>query len=304
MAKARRLLRLVSAIIRKETMTEKMAPLENKDVIEINYDLIRARERAEMKKRSFINFMLGVIGIGAFLLIWMLVIKLELVDRKLIVSPLEVIQEIINKFYDKKPDGALLYEHVAASLKISLSGFLLANLIGIPLGLIMGWYRNIDRFIRPIFEVIRPIPPIAWIPIMVVLLGIGLKSKMVIIFFSAFIPSLINSYTGIRLTNQVYINVGKTCGASTFSNFIYIGVPSALPMIFAGMKVSLGNSWSTLVAAEMLAATQGLGYFIMMGRTFARVDVIIAGMIIIGVIGIILTSLLELLERKVIKWKV
>lgn len=281
-----------------------MAPNAENSRIEINYDMIRAKERAEMKKASCIKFLLGAVGIGCFLLIWMLIMKLGLVDKKLIVSPLAVIQEIITKFYDKKPDGALLYEHIGASLKISLSGFVLANIIGIPLGLLMGWYKNIDRFVRPIFEVIRPIPPIAWIPIMVVILGIGLKSKMVIIFFSAFIPSLINSYTGIKLTNPVYINVGKTCGASKFTNFIYIGVPSALPMIFAGMKVSLGNSWSTLVAAEMLAATQGLGYFIMMGRTFARVDVILAGMIIIGIIGIILTSLLELLERKIIKWKV
>ncbi len=269
-----------------------------------DYSTIRAKEKAAIKKQQRTTLTLGVVGILAFLLIWTLVVKLELIDSKLIVSPLQVLQEIIAKFSDKKPDGALLYEHVLASLQISISGFILANIIGIPLGLLMGWYKNFDRFLRPLFEVIRPIPPISWIPVMIVLLGIGLKAKMVIIFFSAFIPSLINSYTGICLTNQVFINVGKTCGASKFSNFIHIGVPSALPMIFAGMKVSLGNSWSTLVAAEMLAATKGLGYLIMMGRTFTRVDVIMAGMVIIGIIGIALSTLLEYVESKVIKWKV
>lgn len=269
-----------------------------------DYAKIRAKEKAAIEKQRRTTLILGFAGILGFLFVWTLVVKLELIDSKLIVSPLQVLQEIINKFTDKKPDGALLYEHVLASLEISISGFVLANIIGIPLGLLMGWYKNIDRFVRPIFEIIRPIPPISWIPVMIVLLGIGLKAKMVIIFFSAFIPSLINSYTGIRLTNQVYINVGKTCGASGFSNFIHIGVPSALPMIFAGMKVSLGNSWSTLVAAEMLAATRGLGYLIMMGRTFTRVDVIMAGMVIIGIIGIALSSLLEYIESKVIRWKV
>lgn len=270
----------------------------------LDYAAIREKEKAIVRKQQRRNIILGVVGILGFLLVWTLIVKLELIDKKLIVSPLQVLQEIFAKFHDTNPDGALLHEHVAESLKIAVAGFCLANVIGIPLGLLMGWYKNFDRFLRPLFEIIRPIPPISWIPIMIVLLGIGLKAKMVIIFFSAFIPSLINSYTGIRLTNPVFINVGKTCGASNWSNFIHIGIPSALPMIFAGVKVSLGNSWSTLVAAEMLAATKGLGYLIMMGRTFARVDVIMAGMVIIGIIGITLTSLLELLERKVIKWKV
>lgn len=269
----------------------------------LDYSEIRDRERAVMKKQHMRNIVLGISGIVGFLVLWTIVVKLELIDNRLIVTPFQVVQEIIAKFYDTNPDGSLLPEHIAESLKIALSGFVLANLIGIPLGLFMGWYRNFDRFLRPLFEIIRPIPPISWIPIMIVLLGIGVTSKMVIIFFSAFVPALINSYTGIRLTNQVFINVGKTCGASNWTIFRRVGVPSALPMIFAGIKVSLGNSWSTLVAAEMLAATKGLGYLIMMGRTYARVDVIMAGMVVIGVIGIALTGLLELLEKKVIKWK-
>ncbi len=270
----------------------------------LDYSAIRDKERAAMKKQQIRTVILGIIGIVGFLVLWTLVVELELIDNRLIVSPLQVVQEIIVKFYDTNPDGALLPEHIAESLKIALSGFALAVIVGIPLGLLMGWYKNFDRFLRPLFEIIRPIPPISWIPIMIVLLGIGVTSKMVIIFFSAFVPALINSYTGIKLTNQVFINVGKTCGASNWTIFRKVGIPSAMPMIFAGIKVSLGNSWSTLVAAEMLAAVRGLGYLIMMGRTYARVDVIMAGMVVIGVIGIALTGLLELLEKKVIKWKV
>ncbi len=132
----------------------------------------------------------------------------------------------------------------------------------------------------------------------------GLFAKAVIIFLSAFIASLINSYAGIKLTSQVYINASKTCGASHWTTFWRVGVPSALPMVFAGMRISLGNAWSTLVAAEMLAANRGLGYMIIMGRNFYRVDLIIAGMLAIGVLGILFTMIFEHVERRVLKWRI
>ena len=119
----------------------------------------------------------------------------------------------------------------------------------------MGWWTYADRFIRPIFELVRPVPPIAWIPLVVVWMGVGLKAKALIIFFTAFVPCVINSYTGIKLTNKTLIDVSRTFGASNREIFWKVGVPSSLPMVFAGIRVALGNSWSTLVAAEMLAAS-------------------------------------------------
>lgn len=117
------------------------------------------------------------------------------------------------------------------------------------------------------------------------------------------IPCVINAYTGIKQSSPVLINVAKTCGASNFTVFRKIGIPSAMTMTFAGIRVALGNAWATLVAAEMLAANAGLGYMILQGRQFARADIIILGIVVIGVIGVIFTSVLGLLEKKVLRWK-
>ena len=110
------------------------------------------------------------------------------------------------------PDGNLLVTNILASLKISLSGFALAVVIGVPLGLLMGWYQLLDRFIRPVFEIVRPIPAVSWIPLMIVWIGVGTEAKVVIIFLTAFIPCVLNSYTGIRQTSPVLINVAKVYG--------------------------------------------------------------------------------------------
>ncbi|MCL1999837.1 MAG: ABC transporter permease [Planctomycetes bacterium] len=263
----------------------------------------RAEALSAARKRVVRRLILGVVGVGIFLGVWIAITRFELIDRRLIATPWETILELIRKNYDHRPDGQFLITHIGASLVVALSGFGLAVLVGVPLGLLMGWYRLIDRFVGPVFEILRPLPPIAWIPFTVIFLGIGLFAKSAIIFLSAFIPSLINSYTGIRLTNQVYINVSTTCGASRWTTFWRIGIPSALPMIFAGIRISLGNAWSTLVAAEMLASNRGLGYMIIMGRNFYRVDLIIAGMLAIGILGILFTTLFERIEKRVLKWR-
>ncbi|HWQ59239.1 MAG TPA: ABC transporter permease, partial [Clostridia bacterium] len=207
------------------------------------------------------------------------------------------------KFTNPDPDGAVLTVNILSSLQVALTGFALAIVIGVPLGLLMGWYRGFDAFMRPIFEIIRPIPPVSWIPLTIVWMGVGLKAKAFIVFFAAFVPCLINSYTGIRQTSEVLINVSKTCGASNFTTFLRVGIPSSLTLMFAGIKVAIGNAWATLVAAEMLAASSGLGYMILMGRSYGRVDLVILGIVVIGLIGTIITSLLGMLENRVLGWK-
>ena len=161
----------------------------------------------------------------------------------------------------------------------------------------------VESLVNPIFEIVRPIPPVAWIPLTIVWMGVGLQAKASIVFLSAFIPCVINSYTGIKQTSQVLINVGKTCGASNFTIFWKIGIPSSLTMTLTGVKLAVGNAWSTLVAAEMLAASSGLGYMILMGRNFGRTDIVMLGVVTIGVIGTIIISLFSGLENIVLGWK-
>lgn len=247
--------------------------------------------------------MLTIAGVLVFFLLWQMGVSTGLLSSKYVASPLNIFNLFVVKLADPNPDGAVLGVNVLASLEVSLIGFFLAIIIGIPLGLFMGWYKGFDSFMRPIFEMVRPIPPVSWIPLTIVALGIGLKAKAFIVFFSAFVPCVINAYTGIKQTSPVLINVAKTCGASHFTIFWKIGIPSAMTMTFAGIRIALGNAWATLVAAEMLAASAGLGYMILMGRQFARPDIVLLGIVVIGAIGTLLTSILVMIENRMLGWK-
>lgn len=194
-----------------------------------------------------------------------------------------------------------MLEHIGASLQVTITGYLIGVFIGVPLGILMAWYENVDVFARPLFDLLRPIPGIAWIPIMITLFGIGLMSKAMVIFLSAFIACVVNSYSGIRQTKTVHLWVGQTFGATNFQLLTKIAIPTSLPMILTGLRVALGGAWTALVAAELVASTKGLGFMIQQSRGIFRPDVIIAGMIAIGLTGAFLTWLLSLLEKVLMK---
>ena len=257
----------------------------------------------QRKKITYRDTMLSISGILFFFLLWEFFAISGIVDSKKLTDVLSVLKLFIVKFSDPNPDGAVLLVNVWSSLEVALCGFGLAVVIGIPLGWLMGWYRGFDSFMRPVFEIIRPIPPVSWIPLTIVWMGVGLQAKAFIVFFAAFVPCLINSYTGIKQTKEVLKNVGKTCGASYFTVFWKVGIPSSMTMTFAGVKVAIGNAWATLVAAEMLASSSGLGYMILMGRSYGRVDLVIMGIVVIGVLGVIISTLINLLENAVLGWK-
>lgn len=275
-----------------------MPNVENQAIPE---SIIRETKNRAIHKRRM--FLLSVISVAVFLILWQSAVTFRWVNPKYVASPVQVVETFMQKLSDPKPDGATLGVHIYTSLYLVLVGYLAALVIGIPLGLVTGYYRVADKLISTIFEIVRPVPPIAWIPLSVVWLGIGTTAKAFIIFLAAFVPCVINSYTGIKLTNPVLINVAKTCGASNWKVFTTVCIPAAMPMVFTGIRVAIGNAWSTLVAAELLAATAGLGYMIQQGRSLIRSDIIIVGMLTIGVIGAILLWLLGILENNVIKWR-
>lgn len=260
--------------------------------------------RKKKRREQYFLTMLSIVGILGFVFLWQISVMLGWLPERYVPTPTNVVSLFFAKLYDPNPDGAVLTVHIIASLQVVLTGFLLAIVIGVPLGLLMGWFHGFDKFMRPVFEILRPIPPISWIPLTIIWMGIGLQAKAFIVFFSAFVPCVINAYTGIKQTNPVLINVSKTCGASNVTTFFKIGIPSAMVMTFAGIRVALGNAWATLVAAEMLAANAGLGYMILQGRQFARADLIILGIVVIGIIGVLFTWVLGIVENKVLRWKV
>lgn len=259
--------------------------------------------KAKEKKKKALILGLNFLGLIIFFVLWELSVKLGWVSSKTLVPPSTVVKTFIYKLNNTSPDGSTLPKHFWTSLKLALSSFIVAVIIGVPLGWVMGYYKVASLVLTPIFEILRPIPPIAWIPIIILTMGIGMPAKMFIIFVSAFVPCVINSYLGIRLTDPVKINVAKTFGANDWKIFTTVCIPSSLHMVFTGIRLSLNNSWTTLVAAEMLAGTSGLGYMIQLGRTLIRPDIIIVGMITIGMTGALMNFLLSRLEKKITPWR-
>lgn len=257
------------------------------------------------KKKNIKLKLIAAVSLLAFFAVWELITDiLHVVPSTMLPSPVKVLQAISMKWSTKKPDGSTLPQHILSSLQVSGLGFCFGAVFGVPLGILMAWWERADLALKPVFDFVRTIPPIAWIPIMIVLLGIGIVAKASIVFLSAFIPCVINSYTGIKATKTVHIWVGQTFGGSRIRILFKVAIPTALPYIFTGLKVSMNSAWGSLVAAEMLGSASGLGYMIQMGRLLSRADLIVVGMIIIGIIGTILSALLDMLEGIMVKGEV
>lgn len=253
-----------------------------------------------LKKRTYT--LISILSVLVLIFIWELCTDiLGFVGPNVMPSPLAVLQSLLYKMDHTSPDGATLIQHIGASLQVALSGYAAGAIIGIPLGIAMAWYRRVDLFVRPLFDLLRPMPPIAWIPIMIIFLGIGIASKAAIIFLSAFVPCVLNAYSGIRQTSQVHIWVAQTFGARNTRILFKVAIPSALPSIFTGLSVSLSCAWSALVAAELLASSRGLGYMIQINRMFGRPDLIITGMLTIGIFGAVLSWCLNRLQKLLVK---
>lgn len=247
-------------------------------------------------------FLLSVLSVCLFIFIWWFCIDvLELESESVFPSPVTVLRSVIDKLTNKNPDGATLLVHVYQSLKVALLGYFLGAIIGVPLGIMMAWNKWVDRFVRPLFDLLRPVPGLAWTPLFILLFGIGLLPKVMVIFISAFIACVLNSYTGIRQTKELHLWVGDVFGASNAQKLFKIAIPTATPMIFTGLRVAMGSAWTALVAAELLASSSGLGYMIQQARSISRPDLVLVGMITIGLVGLILDKILHKIELLVAK---
>jgi NitT/TauT family transport system permease protein/taurine transport system permease protein len=200
--------------------------------------------------------------------------------------------------------GATLVSHALHSLKLVVMGFVVAIATGIPLGLWMGWDRRVEAFINPIFLVIRPIPPLAWIPLAILWLGLGDAAKIMVIWFSAFVPSVINAFAGVRNIERPILEAARMLGTPRWSMVREIITPAASPMIFTGLRLSLQASWTTLVAAELVGALVGLGFILNMSQQDIYPGMILVGMVAVGILGWFTTWLLGMVERRALAWNV
>jgi ABC-type nitrate/sulfonate/bicarbonate transport system permease component len=203
------------------------------------------------------------------------------------------------------PPGRLLPWHLAMSLYRVAWGFLLAAAVAVPLGLAMGWSPRLRRLFSPVVELLRPVPPLAWIPISILWFGIGVRSAAFIIFLGAVFPILLNTVAGVLAVSPALVEAARTLGAREGQLLRKVLLPGALPSIFVGLRVGLGIGWMTLVAAEFTGVKSGygLGYMIMTARDIQRPDEIIAGMVVIGVTGLLIDLLIRLAEARLLPWR-
>jgi ABC-type nitrate/sulfonate/bicarbonate transport system permease component len=235
------------------------------------------------------------------LCLWQGLCAFGIVSNHVLPSPTEIATGFWSLLTVGMPPGHLLYYHIIYSLcRVSL-GFSLACVLGIPLGLLMGWFPGFYRSFGAIVEIVRPIPPLAWIPIAIVWFGIGMGSAAFIIFLGAFFPILLNTASGVLSVNPILVDAARTLNASQKDIFFKVLIPGALPSIFVGMRVGMGVAWMTLVAAEFSGVKDGygLGFMIMTARDIQRPDQILAGMLVIGLIGVIIDWLFRSWESRV-----
>ncbi len=231
------------------------------------------------------------------IVIWELSYIIFTISNKIIPPPSELLLVFINLI----KNGELL-EHSIASLKRVLIGFGISTVFSVVLGLSTAYYKPLRNFLNPIIEVLRPIPPIAWIPIAIVFLGLGDSSAFFIVFLGSFFPIYSNTYHGAISLPSKFKNISRTLEISKYSYIKNVLFRHSLPNIFAGLKIGLGMAWMSVIAAEMIGAQSGLGYFIQINRLILGTDKIIIGMIIIGLIGLILTKLIGVIEKYSIPW--
>jgi taurine transport system permease protein len=196
-----------------------------------------------------------------------------------------------------------LLEHVVRSVLLVMIGFLVASVLGVSLGLAMGASRSVEAIVNPVFLLLRPIPPLAWIPLAIVWLGLGNSAKMMVIFFAAFVPSVINSYAGVRQIDRPIFEAAAMLDIKGWRYCWQVLIPGALPSIFTGLRLSLQASWTTLVAAELVGAVAGLGVILNQASQDIYPAMIVVGMISVAVCGWLMTAGLGLLERQVMPWK-
>ncbi len=209
--------------------------------------------------------------------------------------------EVLKSFIIQFQQGGIILD-ILTSLKRVLIGFILAVITAIPLAILCGYSRRLSGFVKPFVELLRPIPPIAWIPIAILLFGLGDQSSYFIVFLGSFFPIFSNTYFGASSLPIIYKNVAKSFEVRKSVFIIRILFYFALPYIFTGLKIGIGMAWMSVIAAELIGAQSGLGYFIQINRLLLRTDNIVLGMILIGVIGYMLTKLLMILEKVYMPW--
>ena len=239
-----------------------------------------------------------LVPVLVLLLLWQIIAVLSRITL------LDVIEAFVRLIQIGDSEGYLLTDHLVMSLTRVALGFAIAAATAIPLGIVVGRYRVVNWALGPVIEAMRPIPPIAWIPLSILMFRSNLLGAQVfIIWIGAFFPILIDTTTGVNRTEPVHIDVAKTFGARERQILSSIVVPSAAPEIFSGLRIGFGIGWMCLVASEMIGGGLGLGYLVIIMQQAGRTGAVISSMLVIGAIGVLISYMFLLLERNALRWR-
>ncbi len=241
---------------------------------------------------------LSAAGLVAFFAVWSLIAATGLVKPQFLPSPLAVLEKFLA--LTRTPFvGYTLQQHLASSFGRFAMGFGLAVIIGVPLGLMMGWFRWLDAIVSPIFDALRFVAPIAWVPFAALWFGTGIGGPVLIIFSGAFPPCVINAYRGAKYVEPRFIEAAQTLGASHWRMITEVLLPASVPSIVAGLRISAGLGWQSLVGAELIVASSGIGYLLVRGQASISTSIVMSGMIAIGIVGFAIDALLRELEARI-----
>ncbi|RXJ14477.1 taurine ABC transporter permease TauC [Lelliottia nimipressuralis] len=236
------------------------------------------------------------------LAIWWAVAAQQWVSPLFLPPPSQVLTKLVSIAGPQGFMDATLWQHLAASLGRILVALLAAVIVGIPVGIAMGLSPTVRGILDPLIELYRPVPPLAYLPLMVIWFGIGETSKILLIYLAIFAPVAMSALAGVKSAQQVRIRAAQSLGASRAQVLWFVILPGALPEILTGLRIGLGVGWSTLVAAELIAATRGLGFMVQSAGEFLATDVVLAGIAVIAVIAFSLELGLRALQRRLTPW--
>jgi len=240
--------------------------------------------------------------VGALFLAWFTVTNLGWIKPLFLPTPQAVWQQFV-EYLSGAANDKPLWEHFAASLLRVFSAFLLACLTAVPVGIAMGMSRIARGIFDPPIEFYRPLPPLAYLPLIIIWFGIDETPKVLLIFLACFAPLALAARSGMRSAAQEQINAAYSMGATYAQVVRHVILPSALPEILVGMRIAIGFGWTTLVAAEMVAANVGLGQMVLNASNFLRTDIVIMGIVVIGVVAYLFDLLMRWAERQLVPWK-
>ncbi len=242
-----------------------------------------------------------LVSLGAVLLLWWGVTAGGLIAPLFLPGPGQVAWRIVDLARHGFV-GASLAQHAGASLARVGLAMLFAIITAIPVGMAMGMFRHVNAALDPLIEFYRPVPPLAYLPLLVIWFGIGETTKILLIYMAIFAPLAISTASGVRRVDANRIRAAQSLGASRDQIAWLVVFPSALPDILTGLRIALGVGWSTLVAAELVAATRGLGFMVQSASQMLVTDVVIAGILVIAVIALVLELVLRWVERRFASW--